>query len=90
MEGESMDLCHIGQALVEIARPAAADNFTSMWGSNWYMMNSGEGISHLLREPLLAERLGLPPGFELQVRHRLFCQHFGLIPQILHFFGTKY
>lgn len=79
MEGEHMELCHIGQSLVEVARPAAADNYTSLWGSNWYMMNSGEGISHLLREPLLAERLGLPPDFSLQVRHHLLvvCEYFG-------------
>lgn len=79
MEGESMELCQLGQALVEVARPTAADNFISLWGSNWYMMNSREGISHLLREPALAQRLGLPPDFSLQVATQ-YCTYKRTVP----------
>jgi hypothetical protein len=67
MEGQSMDLCRIAGELVDVARPAAEDNCLTMWGSNWHLMNSSQGIAHLLREPALAERLGLPPDFLLQV-----------------------
>jgi hypothetical protein len=71
---KDMEPCQLGQALVDVGRPAAADNYTSIWGSKSYMINSGEGISHLLREPLLAEHLVLAPDFSLQVRHRCFLQ----------------
>jgi hypothetical protein len=71
---KDMELCQLGQALVDVAWPAAADNYTSIWGSKSYMMNSGEGISHLLREPLLAELLLEASHFSLQVRHRVFLQ----------------
>ena len=70
---KEMELCQLGQALHDVDWPAAADNYTSIWGSKSYMMNSGEGISHLLREPLLTERLVLAPDFSVQVRHRCFC-----------------
>ncbi len=63
LEGESRDLALIATELVAVARPDAEDNCLNERGANWYLMNSREGISHLLREPLLAERLGLPTDF---------------------------
>ena len=32
-------------------------------GAKWYIMNSRQSISHLMSEPFLAERMGLPADF---------------------------
>jgi hypothetical protein len=63
LESESRDLAHIATHLVAVARPDAEENYMNERDANWYLMNSREGISHLMMEPLLAERMGLPADF---------------------------
>ena len=63
LESESRDLAHIATQLVAVARPDAEENFMNQGGANWYLMNSRQSISHLMTEPLLAERMGLPADF---------------------------
>jgi hypothetical protein len=63
LEAESRDLAHIATQLVAIARPDALENVMNDGDANWYLMNSREGIAHLLREPLLSERMGLSADF---------------------------
>jgi hypothetical protein len=63
LENESQDLAHIAAKLVAVARPEAEENFMNERGANWYLMNSRESLAHLLCEPLLTERLGLPADF---------------------------
>jgi hypothetical protein len=63
LESQSRDLAHIATQLVAVARLDAVENFMNERDANWYLMNSRQGISHLMTEPLLAERMGLPADF---------------------------
>jgi hypothetical protein len=71
LEYESRDLAHIATKLVTVAKPDAKDNFMNERDANWYLMNSGESLSHLLTEPLLTERLGLPADFGVMLKKTL-------------------
>ena len=63
LEFESRVLAHIATQLVAVARPDAEENFMNERGANWYRKNSHKGISHLMTEPLLDERMGIPADF---------------------------
>ena len=52
LEYESRDLAHIATKLVAVAKPDAKDNFMNERDANWYLMNSGESLSHLLKSML--------------------------------------